>query len=143
MTYQSWFDQHYKKHKTIVSALIARGFTQDQIIDYFDFDNMVANEPDFCPLYANGKPCHDMKHLNCYLCACPLFRFYDKGIAQPNNLIKYSHCSIDCKDGNASVFDTSIHQDCSNCTIPHHKEYVKKYFDLDWKNIMSSCQFKY
>lgn len=140
MTYQSWFNAHYKKHKQIIKKLVTQKLTKEQIIDYFDFDNMAAKEPDFCPLYAEGKPCHDMQNLNCYLCACPFFRFYDTGIKQADGMTRYSHCTIDCKDGCLSIFDNSIHQDCTNCTIPHNKEYIKKHFDLDWKNIMDDCK---
>ena len=45
--------------------------TTDEVIEYFKFENMVKNEPDFCPLYKDNKKCHDMEDLNCYLCACP------------------------------------------------------------------------
>lgn len=55
------------------------GNTKQEIIEYFRFENMVKNEPDFCPLYKDNKKCHDMEDLNCYLCACPHFRFDDNG----------------------------------------------------------------
>ena len=69
MTYAEWFDAHAEKHRAIMEKLLARGFGKAEIIDYFDFDNMVEAEPAFCPLYAEKKKCHDMEGLNCYLCA--------------------------------------------------------------------------
>ena len=51
----------------------------EAIIEYFKYDNMKKNEPDFCPLYNLNKKCHEMEDLNCYLCACSYFRFNDKG----------------------------------------------------------------
>ncbi|MCD6173018.1 MAG: hypothetical protein J7J96_04400, partial [Sulfurimonas sp.] len=80
MSYSSWFDAHATKHKKIVDKLVAKGYNTEQIIEYFDFDSMVKHENDFCPLYKDNKKCHDMESLNCYLCACPNFRFNDDGI---------------------------------------------------------------
>ena len=47
MSYASWFERHAKKHKKIVDKLLAKNFSQDEIIEYFDFDNMVKNEQNF------------------------------------------------------------------------------------------------
>lgn len=137
MTYKAWFDEHATKHKIIVDKLISKKFTKEQIIEYFDFDNMVKNEPDFCPLYADNKKCHDMENLNCYLCACPNFRFNDKGIESYNEFKILSKCEI--HNGENFAYKGLIHQDCSKCTVPHHKAYVLKNFDLDWKKIMKEC----
>lgn len=139
MSYLSWFDEHASKHKKIVNKLLEKKFSQQQIIEYFDFENMVKNETDFCPLYKENKKCHDMQELNCYLCACPNFRFKDEGIKQIEKNTQYSFCSIDSKDGSQGLYGDKIHQDCSKCTVPHHKSYIKKHFDLDWKNIMRDC----
>jgi len=142
MTYKSWFDAHAKQHKEIVEKLVACGKTKDKIIEYFVFENMVKNEPDFCPLYAQNKKCHDTKHLNCYLCACPYFRFSDAGVEKVDGKTKFSFCSIDAKKGKAGVYGDAIHQDCSACTVPHAKSYVEKNFDLDWTKIMNKCVLK-
>ncbi len=139
MSYKSWFDEHAAKHKKIVEKLLACGNSKEGIIDYFEFENMVTNEPDFCPLYAENKKCHDMQRLNCYLCACPNFRFSDEGVEKIEDKTKYSFCSIDSKDGKAGVYGDAIHQDCSKCGVPHHKAYVEKNFDLDWKKVMEKC----
>ena len=139
MSYTSWFESHGKKHKEIVDKLLLKGLDQEQIIDYFDFDSMVKNEPDFCPLYAKNKKCHDMQSLNCYLCSCPNFRFDDKGLDKVEQRIRYSFCDIDSKDGRVGVYGDKIHQDCSKCGVPHHRAYVQKHFDLDWFKIMKAC----
>lgn len=140
MGYKAWFDEHAKKHKKIVDKLLGLGKTKEQIVDYFDFENMVENENDFCPLYKENKKCHDMPKLNCYLCACPNFRFSDNGIEKVQDKTKYSFCAIDSKDGKQGVYGDKIHQNCSACTVPHAKSYVFKHFDLDWKKIMQKCE---
>ncbi len=137
MTYKAWFDEHATKHKIIVDKLISKKFTKEQIIEYFDFDNMVKEEPNFCPLYADNKKCHDMENLNCYLCACPNFRFNDNGLESYNEFKILSKCEI--HNGEKFAHKGLIHQDCSKCTVPHHKAYVLKNFDLDWKKIMREC----
>ncbi len=126
MSYKSWHKSHAKKHQKILEKL--SHLSDDEIVDYFDFKNMVQCEPDFCPLYKENKPCHDMKNLNCYLCACPNFRVTESK----------SYCDINSKDGGSIQSDDGyIHQDCSKCTVPHTKEYVKKHFSRDWLKIMS------
>lgn len=139
MSYTSWFDEHASKHKVIVEKLQKQNLTKEQIIDYFDFENMKVKERDFCPLYADNKKCHDMQELNCYLCACPNFRFHDDGVEKVEEKTKYSFCDIDSKDGKVGVYGEAIHQDCSGCSVPHHRAYVLKNFDYDWKKIMSKC----
>jgi len=140
MSYSSWFEEHAQKHKKIVEKLLKRGFTKEQIIEYFDFENMVKEENEFCPLYKEPKKCHDMESLNCYLCACPNFRFKDEGIEKKEGKTQYSYCHIDSKDGAQALYGEKIHQDCSNCSVPHHSSYVLKNFDLDWKKIMLKCK---
>ena len=139
MSYTSWFEEHTQKHNIIVEKLVSKGFTKEKIIDYFDFENMVKEEKDFCPLYADNKKCHDMEKLNCYLCACPNFRFDDKGIKKVEQNTQYSFCNIESKDGKQGVYGNKIHQDCSKCGVPHHRAYVEKNFDLEWKQAMKKC----
>ncbi len=137
MSYASWFEQHAAKHKKIVDKLVALGYNEEQIVEYFDFDNMVKEENDFCPLYKEPKKCHDMESLNCYLCACPNFRFNDNGLGRYNEFKILSECDIN--NGEKFMGKGVIHHDCSSCTVPHHKAYVLKNFDLDWKKIMKKC----
>ena len=139
MGYKRWFEEHALKHKVIVTKLLSKNYSHEQIIEYFDFENMKKEEYDFCPLYAKNKKCHDMEKLNCYLCACPNFRFDDEGIQKIKTKTQYSLCDIKSKDGRQGVYGEKIHQDCSKCGVPHHQDYVKKHFDLDWKKIMQKC----
>lgn len=139
MGYDKWFNEHAQKHKNIVQKLVKQKLSKEQIIDYFDFENMVKEEKDFCPLYKDNKKCHDMETLNCYLCACPNFRFDDKGIKKVEENTQYSYCGIESKDGRQGVYGDKIHQDCSKCGVPHHRDYVEKNFDLEWKEAMKKC----
>ncbi len=145
MTYREWYDTHADKHAVIVDKLLAKGYDREGIIDYFDFDNMAEAEPDFCPLYAEKKKCHETEKLNCYLCACPFFRFDDDGLKSRNtehgtrNTTIYSECSIDAKEGKALCFGDAVHQDCSDCLLPHRRGFVEKHFDTDWRKIMREC----
>lgn len=125
MSYQSWHIEHAKKHKKIVDKLAH--LSDDEIIDYFDYDNLKLKEPEFCILFKDDKKCHDTKELNCYLCACPNFRVGETK----------SFCSIDSKEGGSIEHNGFIHQDCSKCTVPHKKEYVKNNFSKNWREIMS------
>lgn len=134
MTYTSWFYAHGEKHKAIMAKLTQ--LSDEEAIHYFRFENMIEKEPDFCPLYADNKRCHDMKELNCYLCACPNFRFDDKGLKQIEEKILYSTCNIDSKDGGQFISDDAIHQNCAGCRVPHHEAYIKKVFNRDWFEVM-------
>lgn len=134
MSYKNWFQAHGKKHQAIMKKLTH--LSDDEVITYFRFDNMLQNEPGFCPLYKENKKCHDMEDLNCYLCACPHFRFDDSGLKMTDEKTLYSTCSIDSKDGAQFISDDSIHQDCSSCLVPHREVYIKKVFSRDWFKIM-------
>ncbi len=138
MNYSTWFESHGKKHKNIMAKL--EDLSDDAVIAYFRFENMVEKEPDFCFLYKENKKCHEMEDLNCYLCACPNFRFNDEGLSKEGCKKLYSTCSIDSKDGAQFVSDDAIHQDCSACTIPHHDEYIRKHFSRDWFEIMRNVK---
>jgi len=136
MTYKSWFLEHGKKHKAIMAKLTH--LNDDEVIHYFRFENMVEKEPDFCPLYKDNKKCHDIKALNCYLCACPNFRFDDEGFKEVKGKALKSYCAIDSKDGAVFEGESQLHQDCSGCTVPHHESYIRKVFKRDWFQIMQA-----
>jgi hypothetical protein len=141
VSYSSWLKEHAKKHKTIITKLLAQNYTQNEIIEYFDFENMKKKELDFCPLYAKNKKCHNIESLNCYLCACPNFRFNDKGIKKIADKTQYSYCNINSKDGRQGVYGEKIHQDCSQCSVPHTKKYVAEHFNLNWEQIMKGTYY--
>ena len=140
MSYSKWFEKHATKHKQIIEKLLNRDFSKTEIIEYFNFENMVKNEKEFCPLYKEPKKCHNIEKLNCYLCACPHFRFNDNGIKKVDEKIQYSLCDIESKNGKLGVYAKVIHQDCSACHIPHTQRYIEKHFDTDWKKIMNKVK---
>lgn len=130
MSYELWHEEHAKKHKAIVDKL--SHLSDDEIIEYFDYENLKSKEPEFCPLFKDNKKCHHMENINCYLCACPNFRV-DK---------TKSFCAIDSKDGGSIEHNGFIHQDCSKCTVPHKKDYIKRNFSRNWREIMSRTFIK-
>lgn len=140
MGYKNWFDNHVQKHYVIVEKLLLQNFTQEEIIKYFEYENMLQNEVDFCPLYAKEKKCHDIKELNCYMCGCSNFRFNDKGLGNYDDFIIKSRCSI--ANGESKAYNKIIHQDCSKCSVPHYKSFIEKNFNSDWKIMMQQCEVK-
>ena len=140
MSYSSWFQAHGEKHRAIMNKLMH--LNNEEVIAYFRFENMVEKEPDFCPLYKENKKCHDMEELNCYLCACPNFRFKDDGFKPVEEKTLFSTCDIDSKDGSQYISDTAIHQNCAGCTVPHHETYIKKVFSRDWFETMKNIVYK-
>jgi len=134
MSYSSWFQEHGEKHKKIIKKL--SHLSDDELIEYFRFDNMVKNEPNFCPLYEQNKKCHENKELNCYFCACPNFRFNDEGFKDVEGRKLFSTCSIDSKDGSQYILEDAIHQNCAGCFVPHWEKYIKKNFTRDWFHAM-------
>jgi len=134
MTYLKWFQTHGEKHRKIMEKLTT--LSDEEVIAYFRFENMAVKEPDFCPLYADRKKCHEIKVLNCYLCACPYFRFNDGGLFEKEGHTCYSDCSINAKEGKRFVTENAVHQDCSDCLLPHKESFIRKVFKRDWFEIM-------
>jgi Zn-finger protein len=131
MTYEQWINQHNIKHQAIMKRL--EHLSDREIIEYFDFDNMKKNESDFCPLYQTNEKCHEMEHLNCYFCACPLFRVGN---------IK-SFCKIESRFGGRYQDKNGYsHQDCTNCKIPHKVSYIEVNFDRSWENAMRDVKLE-
>ena len=110
MTYIEWFESHGKKHQNIMKKLTH--LSDDEVIAYFKFENMVEKEPDFCYLYKEGER------------------------------VLYSTCSIEAKEGTQFISDDAIHHDCSACKIPHHEAYIMKHFSRDWFSIMRKVKQK-
>ena len=139
MSYFSWFVEHDQKHHQIIQKLKEQGLLPNEIIRYFIFENMVEKEPDFCPLYANKQKCHNLKYLNCYLCACPHFRFNDEGIEDKESVLVKSCCAIHSKKSSQFIYEGIAHLDCSKCSVPHTKAFIQKHFDASWHTIMKDC----
>ncbi|MBT3280424.1 MAG: hypothetical protein HOF69_07605 [Campylobacteraceae bacterium] len=125
MSYKIWLDDHAIKHKKIMDKLSY--LSDDEVIEYFRFENMVKKELDFCPLYKDNQKCHEINDLNCYLCACPNFRVGKEK----------SYCDIKSINGSQIAGkDGYIHQDCSRCSVPHKELYIKGKFKRDWVDLM-------
>jgi hypothetical protein len=134
MSYETWFQTHAQKHNAILQKLTHLNHTE--VITYFSFENMVQQEPNFCPLYATHTKCHSIETLNCYLCGCPHFRFHTHGIKTEEGKTRYSHCAINAKEGKRLEINNEIHQDCSDCTLPHQTHFVKQYITQTWEETM-------
>lgn len=135
MSYENWFQSHGEKHKQIIEKL--HHLSDDELIHYFRFDNMVKHEPDFCLLYQENKKCHENEALNCYFCACPNFRFKDEGFEQQERRTLFSYCGIESKEGGQFLLEDAIHQDCTGCFVPHSEIYIKKHFTRNWFEAMN------
>lgn len=135
MKYTQWHKEHSMKHKAIIEQL--KNMSTDEIIEYFDYENMRIKQHDFCPLYSLNSKCHDMKNLNCYLCGCPYFSFNDNGIETKEKRVVYSLCTKGF--GKSFVSNNAIHQDCSSCILPHKAWFIKKNFNVSWSEIMNNC----
>lgn len=136
MTYKEWNEDFTQKRDTIIAKLQKMRFSHKEIVDYFVFENMVKKEPDFCLLYAQNKKCHDTSYLNCMMCACPFFRFDDDGLAKEGDLLIKSECTINSKNAKRFVYEGVVHLDCSDCKVPHTKQFVMKNSKLIIKNMI-------
>jgi hypothetical protein len=135
VSYSKWFQAHGAKHRKIVEKL--SHLSDDEVIEYFRFENMVEQEPNFCPLYAKNQKCHEMENLNCYLCACPNFRFDENGFKTVEGRTLFSVCGIESQDGAEFKTDSAIHQNCTGCIIPHGEKFIRQNFSRDWFEVMS------
>jgi len=127
MEYSDWKLSHDDKVKLILDRLEKEGYTRQQVIDYFQFENMVEKEPDFCLLYQENKKCHKIDNLNCLYCACPYFKFNDNGIKElDGNTTLMSDCTIGSRFSGEFAADGKIHCDCSNCHVPHSKGFAMR-----------------
>jgi len=133
MTYQNWQEAHQRKRQTLQSSLEARGLSKEEIIDYFSFDNMCEKEPDFCVLFLQKVKCHNVKELNCYLCACPYFILHEDQPVQ-------SSCGLGSKFAAHFTVDGNTHCDCTHCSIPHTSKCALKFYTQDTP-VKDSCSF--
>jgi len=117
--FDEWLKEFEEKRAKIISKL--KDKTIIEIIDYFEYDNMKEKEPDFCPLYKIGEKCHDLEYLNCFFCACPFYKIYK--------------CEINSKF--AIQIETKRVIDCSNCPVPHRKQFVYHYAPEIIKKILT------
>ena len=142
MTYTDWATKHLASRREIQGKLEAHGCSSEQVIDYFDFDNMVTHEPDFCPLYKTNTKCHETGRLNCYLCACPHFKCSDEPLETLVNGDKlFSLCTINSGNAGSFIVDKNVHCNCAACTIPHSTRAALKHYDtkVETTPIQDAC----
>lgn len=126
MTFNEWVSDHDQKLWAVLEKL--KDYSAEEIVDYFDFENMKEQEPDFCPLYEMNTKCHNVEKLNCLFCACPFFDYSDNeplGISEDKKVM--SHCNINSRFSSTYEFENNVQCDCSNCTIPHTDQFAKSY----------------
>ena len=137
MTFTEWLVEHDRKRSSIMAKL--SHLNTEQLISYFDYDKMVQVEPDFCPLYALGKKCHNTENLNCFLCACPCFEFSDEEPLELEHGIEiYSKCTIDSRFKKLFLWEEDGVDkgqcDCSECFIPHKNSFVRQFLKKGFIN---------
>lgn len=82
-----------------------------------------------------------MEDLNCYLCACPNFRFKMEGFEKtPDGKTLFSVCNIKSRDGSQYIGKDYIHQNCSGCIVPHREKYIKNHFNRSWFEVMKDVR---
>lgn len=137
LTYFDWMHAHSLKHTQVIEKLFNKGYIKNQIVNYFDYDNLSKKEPNFCPLFKQNKKCHEIEKLNCFFCGCPHFRFYEN----PKDN-KYSFCAINSSYGVQKCYKNQYHQDCSNCYTPHKSKYVLQNYTHNWYELMKACRIE-
>lgn len=140
MTYNEWITEHDKNLKNILVKL--DGSSTDDIVNYFRYENMVINEPDFCPLYRAKTKCHNTDNLNCFYCGCPFFESSDDKPFEIRDSKKVmSRCVVNSRFAQDFIHEDIIQCDCSNCMIPHTDNIVKQHFNSLDNNIEDACSF--
>lgn len=128
MTFTEWVITHNNKKEDILLKI--KDLSKKEQIQYFDYDNMIKKELNFCPLYKLNTKCHDIKDLNCFLCACPYFEYSDNTpLSVTKDINVMSRCSINAKEASSYTTKGIQQCDCSNCTVPHNKSLALKVFN--------------
>ncbi|MCX6750770.1 MAG: hypothetical protein NTZ83_04895, partial [Candidatus Pacearchaeota archaeon] len=100
------------------------------IIEAMSFDKRSKRNPEKCPYYQKNppRPCHEVKELNCLLCACPNY----------NSKELEGGCTINSKRG-----EWFYHQnlpagrvwDCSDCNVNHSKKEIENYLKKNMEKL--------
>lgn len=130
MTFEEWEDTHHEKLIKILNKLNNKSINEVQ--EYFLYDNMKVNEPDYCELYALNEICHDMDNLNCLFCACPYFIGSDTPLEIVNDIHIMSRCDINSRFRKVFTYFTKENEqfeqcDCSECHLPHKESFIKSF----------------
>ena len=105
------------KHKALIASIVLthQFKTVEDEVEYFQYDNMIRTDPDFCPLYKSKQICHPMKELNCRCCACPHFSY------------NQDETRFSCKARGILSSPEASFLPCNTCTIPHTQKFVTTY----------------
>ncbi len=117
---KEWYEDFIRRREEIVRN---KGLSSPEAIaNYFTYENISREYPDFCPLFKSNKVCHNMsrKELVCYFCACPYYdyEYYDEEKKE------YGRCRINSKYGKRNEWG---YWDCSACLLPHRAKFVLFY----------------
>ena len=125
MTYSDWHTKYIESITALISSLPYDRV--EDIVNYFEYENMRSHHPSHCPLYSEALRCHDVRPLNCLFCACPHFQYSNTPLSAPSDGTKtMSICTIGSKQARRFTHDNISHCDCSQCYIPHTTSHIRK-----------------
>ena len=134
-------DNHIVKRKALLSKF--KDLDIEKITEKFSFKTMCSDAPEFCPMTAKNKLCHDLtdETLNCYGCICPDYDL-EIGFDEKQKLYKIGFCRINSKFGMYKLTQTQgqipkkyLILSCINCKTPHNNVFIKKQIINDLKKL--------
>ena len=117
--------ENYHKRKILrelkQAGILLTEINSPVIISETSFQIRSKKHSEQCPYYAQEKPCHDIKDLNCFLCVCPEYHSdMDEGGCRINNQSGKWHSPYPySKSGKV--------WDCSDCSFPHFQAHIEQY----------------
>lgn len=123
----------------------------NNIVEYFNYNEMKEKHSEYCPLYLKNQICHEvnLKYLNCFGCMCPYYKL-EISIDPETELYKLGQCLIKSnfgfykqtttKDNNKAPY---LILNCLNCSIPHQHTFVRKYIELEKFKFLKTSQNLY
>ena len=134
MKYSKWTEDHFNKVEKIFKNLENKSALECE--EYFRYENMIMAEHEFCPLYRKYTKCHKTEKLNCMLCGCPYFKYFEDPIEKDGIFIA-SICTLESKNAGIYMSGNIQHCDCSGCIVPHSSSFIKNQIKIN--NIEDSC----
>jgi len=121
---QVWEDKHFVEivHELRLEKIDISYENILKIIEAMSFERRARRNPEKCPYYQGPslQSCHNIKDLNCLLCACPNYNSKElEGGCRINS--KYGKWTYHPNLPAGRVFD------CSDCKINHSKREIEKY----------------
>jgi len=121
---KQWEQSHFRKIANELKQLNIPLTKENipEIIQATNFQERSKRQPDECPYYQQGKPCHPIPNLNCLLCACPNY----------NSNSEMGACRINSPQGKYHYHENLPKGkvwDCSNCQNNHTPNDVKTWLE--------------